>query len=167
LRTRSLAVKDRRFGCYVALLIETGARKSEILERKWSEVDFENRQILAPSTKNGTPRVLFFSEKTAKVLIARRLFVAFTGYKFLQNLRELGFRTFDGIIDESYDLIWNDTDRYASAFEQVKYLCNVPQSEIIPKIRDIVDHNHNMIMNTDWTKFVTDQIRTKISSLLG
>jgi integrase len=69
LRTRSLAVKDRRFGCYVALLIETGARKSEILERKWSEVDFENRQILAPSTKNGTPRVLFFSEKTAELLL--------------------------------------------------------------------------------------------------
>ena len=109
----------------------------------------------------------FFSEKTAKVLIARRLFVAFTGYKFLQNLRELGFRTFDGIIDESYDLIWNDTDRYASAFEQLKYLCSVPQIEIIPKICDIVDHNHNLIMNTDWTKFVTDQIRTKISLRLG
>ena len=53
----------------MALLIETGARKSEILERKWSEVDFENRQILAPSTKNGTPRVLFFSEKTAELLL--------------------------------------------------------------------------------------------------
>ena len=36
LRARSLAVSDRRFGCYVALLLDTGARKSELLHRKWS-----------------------------------------------------------------------------------------------------------------------------------
>ena len=30
------------------------------------------------------------------------LFIAFTGYKFMHNLRALGFETFDGVIDESY-----------------------------------------------------------------
>jgi integrase len=68
LRTRAVATRDRRFGCFVSLLIDTGARKSELLERRWSEVDLERREILAPTTKNGTPRVLFFSERTEKLL---------------------------------------------------------------------------------------------------
>ncbi len=68
LRSRALAARDRRFGCFVALLMDTGARKSELLERRWSEVDLDERQILAPTTKNGTPRVLFFSCETADLL---------------------------------------------------------------------------------------------------
>jgi hypothetical protein len=104
----------------------------------------------------------FFSEKTAKVLIARRLFVAFTGYKFLQNLRTLGFRTFDGIIDESYDLIRNDLERYTAAFEQVKWLCSQPQDKILALIRPIVDHNHDLIMNTDWTRYAVQDVQRQI-----
>ena len=68
LRNRSLVFRDRRFGAFVALLIDTGARKSELLDRLWSEVDLDRREILAPTTKNGTPRLLFFSERTSELL---------------------------------------------------------------------------------------------------
>ena len=68
LRAGALAFADRRFGVYVSLLIDTGARKSELLERRWGEVDLDNRQILAPVTKSGTPRVLFFSERTQQLI---------------------------------------------------------------------------------------------------
>jgi integrase len=71
LRAVSFAARDRRFAVYVSLLIDTGARKSELLERRWSEVDLDRREILAPMTKNGTPRVLFFTPGTAD-LIRRR-----------------------------------------------------------------------------------------------
>jgi hypothetical protein len=104
----------------------------------------------------------FFSEKTAKPMIAKRLFVAFSGYKFLHNLRSAGFKTFDGIIDEGYDLIKDDTQRYTAAFEQVRKLCATDQQEVYEKIKPIVEHNFNHIMNTDWTKFGA----AKIQSLL-
>jgi integrase len=68
LRAGALAFADRRFGVFVSLLIDTGARKSELLERRWGELDLEGRQILAPVTKNGTPRVLFFSEWTQALI---------------------------------------------------------------------------------------------------
>jgi len=109
----------------------------------------------------------FFSEKTAKVLIARRLFVAFTGYKFLQNLRSLGFRTFDGIIDESYDLIVNDGERYAAAFEQVRKLCDLPQQQILDLARPIVDYNHDLIMNTDWTQHAIQQVQQQVDRFMA
>lgn len=68
LRDRSCAFADPRFPLFVHLLIETGARKSELLERRWADVDLARREILAPTTKNGTPRVLFFSELTAQMI---------------------------------------------------------------------------------------------------
>ena len=69
----ALAFEDRRFGAFVHLLFDTGARKSEILNRTWADLDLDRREILAPMTKNGTPRVLFFSEQTA--MLIKRVFI--------------------------------------------------------------------------------------------
>jgi hypothetical protein len=107
----------------------------------------------------------FYSEKTAKALIARRLFVAFSGYKFLHNLQQLGFKTFGSVIDETYDLIVNDHDRYTAAFEQVQWLCNQPQEKILEQIKPILEHNHNLIMTTDWTEHARAQIQQRINAL--
>jgi hypothetical protein len=106
----------------------------------------------------------FYTEKTAKALIARRLFIAFTGYKFLYNLREQGFLTFDSVIDESYDLIKDDTERYTQAFEQVKKLCAMDQQSVFDIIKPVLEHNYNHIMNTDWTMFAVTQIQDIINS---
>ena len=58
------AIKDRRFAALIRLLVETGARRGEVLDRTWGQVDMDRREILAPITKTGMPRVLFFSEET-------------------------------------------------------------------------------------------------------
>lgn len=94
----------------------------------------------------------FYTEKIAKPMIASRLFIVFSGKNYLENLRKLGFKTFHGIIDESYDKIDNPTERWYAAFEQVKYLCSRPQEEILPQIAPIVLHNQRMIMSYDWIK---------------
>lgn len=65
LLARALAVRDRRFGVFVALLIDTGARKSELLGRRWSEFDLDRMEINCPTTKNGVPRILHFRPETA------------------------------------------------------------------------------------------------------
>lgn len=106
-----------------------------------------------------------FTEKTAKPLIARRLFVVFSGYKFLHNLRRLGFKTFDSVIDESYDLIYDDTIRYTMAFDQVKKLCQLDQAEVLTKVQPILEHNHNLIMQQDWTTYAADRITEVIKFL--
>jgi hypothetical protein len=106
----------------------------------------------------------FYSEKTAKPFIAKRLFVAFTGYKFLHNLREQGFLTFCDVIDESYDLEINDEKRYAMAFEQVKKLCSMDQEDVYNTIKPVLEHNYKHVMETDWTTFAANQIRDVINS---
>jgi len=106
-----------------------------------------------------------FTEKTAKPLMAKRLFIVFSGYKFLYNLRRMGFKTFDGIIDESYDLVIDDTTRYSMAFDQVRKLCETDQSVILEKIRPIVEHNHNLIMTQDWTTWAANYVNDVIKFL--
>jgi hypothetical protein len=107
----------------------------------------------------------FFTEKTAKPIMARRLFVMFSGYKFLQNLRALGFKTFSNVIDESYDLIHNDHDRWTAAFDQVKKLCNLDQVEVFAKIAPTVEHNYHLLMNTNWNQYMLAQLQEKINNL--
>jgi hypothetical protein len=97
-------------------------------------------------------------------MMARRLFVMFSGYKFLHNLRELGFRTFDTVIDESYDLIYNDHDRWSAAFEQLQKLCSMNQTWVFDQIADTVEHNYNLLMNTNWTHHMLAQLQQKLDN---
>ena len=47
---------DPRFHSHLLLSIHTGIRMSEQYGLKWSQVDFERRQLYLPKTKNGDPR---------------------------------------------------------------------------------------------------------------
>ncbi len=114
---------------------------------------------------NGHNAITFLTEKTAKPIIGKRLFIVFSGYKFLEFLKSLGFQTFGEIIDESYDQIEDDTERFQAAFKQVKRLCGMNQLEIANKIKDITEHNYNLIMNTNWLAHAVNQIQAKIDEL--
>ena len=105
----------------------------------------------------------FFTEKIAKPIVARRLFIVFTGYKYLENLRKLGFRTFNGIIDESYDLIEDTSKRFTAALEQVWLLCNRDQTEVLNLIQPIVEHNYNILMTTQWDSNIKKEIANIIN----
>ena len=92
----------------------------------------------------------FFTEKTAKPIVAQRLFIMFAAKNYLKNLRKLGFQTFDGIIDESYDQIDDNTQRWARAWQQVEFLCSCEARQVLKEIQPILQHNFDHFMNTDW-----------------
>lgn len=103
--------------------------------------------------------IVFFSEKTVKPILAKRLFVAFSGYRFLHHLRGLGFQTFDGIIDESYDNISDGTARWQAAFEQIKILCQSDPNDIQRRAMPILEHNFKIMIETDWTRYAINGIQ--------
>lgn len=72
LRARARGFRDRRFGVFVELLIDTGARKSELLDRRWADIDLERGEILCPTTKTGVPRVLHCRPEVVDLI--RRVF---------------------------------------------------------------------------------------------
>ena len=99
---------------------------------------------------NGVNEFNFYTEKIVKPILARRLFVVIAGQHYLRNLRAMGFRTFDGVIDESYDAVADPAERYGLAMQQVSWLCQQPQQAILDSIADITQHNCQLMTSTDW-----------------
>lgn len=65
---RASAFKDRRFAVLIRILIETGARRGEVCERHWSDIDLDGCRIEVLETKTGKPRMLFISQDTAALM---------------------------------------------------------------------------------------------------
>ena len=92
----------------------------------------------------------FFTEKIVKPILSRRLFIVAAGKHYLKNLRRFGFKTFNKVVDESYDGV-NDTEtRIKMACEQAEYLTTLDPNEVSCQVQSIVEHNYNVIMDTDW-----------------
>jgi hypothetical protein len=89
----------------------------------------------------------FLTEKTTKALFAKRLFVMFAPCQFLKYLRELGFKTFDSVIDESYDEELVDLTRYQMAFAQMLSLTQQDPTEVYNKVQDILEHNQRRLFD--------------------
>lgn len=83
---------------------------------------FQNTYYSILTETLGTGNNFFLSEKTIKAMFARRVFVVFGIRHYLKHLRELGFQTFEGVIDESYDDEPHDEIRFQKAMLQVMRL---------------------------------------------
>jgi len=92
----------------------------------------------------------FFTEKVAKPMLARRLFVVVSGQYYLRNLRKLGFCTFSDLIDESYDEIESWEERTQAACAEAQRLTTLDDGLVQSAIVDIVEHNYQHLMNTQW-----------------
>ena len=114
-------------------------------------VDIYNRTqytVVAESlTKNDFS---FFTEKVIKPMIAKRLFIVCSGQYYLRNLRDLGFRTFDGIVDENYDKIESQEERTRAACAEAQRLSTLDGDLVQSAIANITEHNYRHLMNTPW-----------------
>ena len=103
------------------------------------------------------------TEKTAKAVVAGRLFVYFGAPHDLARMRGLGFRTFDGIIDESYDGVTDDLTRWSLAWQQVEWLCGQDPDKIQAASAEIRLHNQSVFLNTDWYANLRQHLRDVIA----
>ena len=108
-------------------------------------IKYKNKYILLKNQQGGQ---LFLSYPLA-IYHAFNMQIS-TIIDSLPKLKELGFKTFDGIIDESYDEEPDQIKRYQMVYEQIMYLMNIPQEQILEQIKPIVDYNYNHMMTTDW-----------------
>jgi hypothetical protein len=62
----------------------------------------------------------------------------------LAYLKSHGFKTFDSVIDESYDTITDNDLRTQAVVEQLRWYCNLTPGEktdIIKQLEPIIEHN--------------------------
>ena len=91
-----------------------------------------------------------YTEKLCKPILAKRPFIVFAGQNYLKNLRNLGFKTFDSIIDESYDTIDNLQERIEKAWHQVEWLCEQDPHKVYQELESVLEYNQQHFLNTDW-----------------
>ena len=84
---------------------------------------------------------LFLTEKIWKPIIAQQIFVVHGKQHYLKDLRELGFKTFDGIIDESYDEEGDPQKRINKIVDLCKWIKNQDWKVLYKKTKDIREHN--------------------------
>jgi hypothetical protein len=94
---------------------------SEIDKKGWgNDHDFDHpaftNSYLNITTETRVSQQLF-TEKTAKTLAAGQLFLQVNGADSINSLRSLGLETFDNVLDNSYDLLPNFTDRIDKMFQ--------------------------------------------------
>lgn len=107
----------------------------------------------------------FFTEKVAKPMLAKRLFVAASGQYYLRNLRRLGFQTFDGFIDESYDIIEDCNERIHQVCHVVNEISKFDPDTLQQAISSVVEHNRRRIMEFDWQGDMIKNIGSILSTL--
>jgi hypothetical protein len=109
----------------------------------------------------------FYTEKIIKPILARRLFIVIAGQNYLKNLRAFGFRTFNGIIDESYDSIPDDRQRWQAAMDQAQRLAELDQSQVLAQVRDIAEHNYALITQKNWYREFNQVLEQQVRQLVN
>jgi hypothetical protein len=89
----------------------------------------------------------FVTEKTAKPMMAGRPFIMLSGKHTLKHLRDIGFKTFDPVINESYDEIDDEYERISAALISFKNLCTQDPSKVYTQLYDVLEHNRKIMSN--------------------
>jgi hypothetical protein len=87
---------------------------------------------------------LHLTEKIFKPIVSKQPFMLLAAPGNLAYLRSYGFKTFDGVIDESYDLIQDPDLRIEAVVQQLAWYCGLSDKEkqdIIYALEPIIEHN--------------------------
>ena len=87
---------------------------------------------------------LHLTEKIFKPIVMKQPFMLLAAPGNLAYLRSYGFKTFEGIIDESYDSIPDNDQRIEAVVKQLAWYCSLSHEEkqqVIEAIAPIVEYN--------------------------
>ena len=102
----------------------------------------------------------FLSEKTFKPIRHAQPFVIFGTPNSLATLRSLGYRTFDHVLDNCYDVEIDNTERFKKTIELVKQLSQVDLRLLYQQCRDDLIHNQELFLASKYNRL--DALHTKL-----
>jgi hypothetical protein len=94
----------------------------------------------------------FLTEKTFKCLKHGHPFVLFAPAGSLAALRAMGYRTFDTVIDNGYDRIQDNTERYLAVVAAIRKLSLVAPNTLYNACVDDLQHNQQQFLATKWDR---------------
>ncbi len=125
--------------------------KTDIFNHEWGEIYLQAEPYVDTYFSVVTETVFeepwsFRTEKIAKVLAQGHPWICAASRGWYRDLRDLGFRTFHGIIDESFDLIDNHQDRMERIVAVVNDLCRQDLVSFLAQCEDVCKYNQQHLI---------------------
>jgi hypothetical protein len=101
--------------------------------------------VISEASFGDSDNTLFLSEKIFKPIACLHPFIIVGNKHSLQRLREMGYKTFDGFIDEGYDSL-PTFERFVAIIAAIKKIVAIPNKlEWYESMQDILIHNYNVL----------------------
>jgi hypothetical protein len=113
---------------------------------------------------------IHLTEKVFKPIVMSQPFVLFAGAGALAYLQRYGFKTFDSVWDESYDLVVNHSDRFQMVLTLIKKLNDMPLDDfklLIRKCQQIVEYNRQHFFSDNFEKILLDELHQNVQTALA
>lgn len=113
------------------------------------EPQFNDTTINIVSETNDNNWDIFITEKVWKPIIAQQVFIVHGNYHYLQMLKKIGFKTFENIIDESYDNERDVGEKIELITKLCKELLKIDSKKLYNDTLEIRQHNYNLFFNKE------------------
>ena len=101
------------------------------------------------SETNDNDNDIFMTEKIWKPIMAKQPFIVHGNHGYLKKLREMGFETFNGIIDESYDLEKNKKTKIELITRSCQQLLMSNWKDVYADTKSQREHNYENFWNRE------------------
>jgi hypothetical protein len=88
----------------------------------------------------------FLTEKTFKPIKHCQPFIIFGAVGTIEHLRQMGYRTFDHVIDHSYDSVKDNTQRWNLACQEFERLMTVDLHQLYLACKEDLKHNQQLFL---------------------
>ena len=106
----------------------------------------------------------FISEKIFKPMRHAQPFVLFGTPGSLDMLRSLGYRTFDHVLDNTYDTVADNTQRYICVRKELDRLNQLNLHDLYISCREDLIHNQELLLSSKYQRL--DDLAKQLNSLL-
>lgn len=109
---------------------------------------------------------IHLTEKTLRPIACQQPFILLAGPGTLEYLRSYGFRTFDGIIDETYDTIQNSYDRMLAVVAEMKRIAMLSahdKEKFAQQAKEICEFNQRWFFSNDFTDLIVSEYKQNFS----
>lgn len=126
--------------------VESGYVKAQLFNNEWGEIYIKPEPYIDTYFSVVTETVYnypwsLFSEKISKPLAIGHPWIAVANSGFYRDLRNLGFKTFHSLIDESFDKVENNHDRMNHVVNTIKDLCSQDLAGFVQAAESICLYN--------------------------
>jgi hypothetical protein len=113
---------------------------------------------------------LHLTEKTLRPIACGRPFILMATPGSLQYLRDYGFRTFEGLIDETYDTVSDPRERLQAVVAEMARISALSKNEKLrlwQQLYEIAEHNQRLFFSEEWQRSIYQEFLTNLSLALN